>query len=174
MKQVVYFLSGAAVGSLVTWFAVKKHYERKADKEIAEMQLFYEETDDGESIESLSDEVPEFTEEEKAEYREELEEEDYIQYDDFPKEERAEKPYVIDPQTYSEDFHGFDKCVLVYWRGNNVLLTDEQEVMDIESTVGAESLEHFGEYESDTVFVRNERFGCDFEVLLEEGSYGEE
>lgn len=172
MKQVLYFSLGAAIGSLVTWLCVKGHYEKKADEEIRSMREEYED-DMHKMTEQLVDLYSGEDKDIEKEPEDEIVEEDYIIHDDFPREERAEKPYVIGPDVYSEDYHGFDKCVLVYWRGNDTLLTDEQEIMDIETTISREALEHFGEYESGTVFVRNERLGCDFEVLLEEGSWAE-
>lgn len=167
MKQVLYFSLGAAIGSLVTWLCVKGHYEKKADEEIRSMREEYED-----DMHKLTEQVVDIYSGEDEDEPED-EDEDYIIHDDFPREERADKPYVIGPDVYSEDFHGFDKCVLVYWRGNDMLLTDEQEIMDIETTISREALEHFGEHESGTVFVRNERLGCDFEVLLEEGSWAD-
>ena len=176
MKQVLYFSIGAAIGSLVTWLCVKGHYEKKADEEIRSMREEYED-DMHKMTEQLVDlysgEEDESEDEDEPCENGPEEDEDYIIHDDFPREERADKPYVIGPDVYSEDYHGFDKCVLVYWRGNDTLLTDEQEMMDIETTITREALEHFGEYESGTVFVRNERLGCDFEVLLEEGSWAD-
>lgn len=180
MKQVLYFSLGAIVGSGVTLLCVRKHYAKKADAEISAIKEAYGASE----AEVCEDSCKENFEEVKEEYEkiiykngyngEDDAEDSYIIHDEYPREERASKPYVIGPDLYSEDFHGFDKCVLVYWRGNDMLLTDEQEIMDIETTIGRSSLEHFGEYESDTVFVRNERLGCDFEVLLEEGSYAED
>lgn len=43
LKSVLIFISGAAAGSLVTWFSVKKIYELKADMEIEEVKRVYEE-----------------------------------------------------------------------------------------------------------------------------------
>lgn len=176
MKQVLYFSLGVIVGSGVTLLCVRKHYAKKADAEISAIKEAYG-APEAEVCEDTFEEVKEEYEKiiDENGYNEEDDAEDsYIIHDEYPREERASKPYVIGPDLYSEDFHGFDKCVLVYWRGNDMLLTDEQEVADIETYIGRSSLEHFGEYESDTVFVRNERLGCDFEVLLEEGSYAED
>ena len=173
MKQVLYFSLGAIVGSGVTLLCVRKHYAKKADAEISAIKEAYSgDGDEEKTYEEVKEEYEKIIDE--NEYNEDDAEDSYIIHDEYPREERATKPYVIGPDLYSEDFHGFDKCVLVYWRGNDMLLTDEQEIMDIETTIGRSSLEHFGEYESDTVFVRNERMGCDFEVLLEEGSYAED
>lgn len=177
MKQVLYFSLGVIVGSGVTLLCVRKHYAKKADAEISAIKEAYGASEVCEVCEDTFEEVKEEYEKiiDENGYNEEDDAEDsYIIHDEYPREDRASKPYVIGPDLYSEDFHGFDKCVLVYWRGNDMLLTDEQEIMDIEATIGRSSLEHFGEYESDTVFVRNERMGCDFEVLLEEGSYAED
>ena len=44
-------------------------------------------------------------------------------------------------------------------------------VDDIEETVGIDSLTHFGEYEDDSVFVRNDERKCDYEILLDDRDY---
>ncbi len=44
-------------------------------------------------------------------------------------------------------------------------------VDDIEETVGIDSLTHFGEYEDDSVFVRNDERKCDYEILLDHRDY---
>ena len=33
--------------------------------------------------------------------------------------------------------------------------------------------DHFGEYEDDSVFVRNNRLKCDYEILRDEGEYSD-
>ena len=42
---------------------------------------------------------------------------------------------------------------------------------DVENTIGIDSLNHFGEYEEDSVFVRNDIKKCDYEILLDESNY---
>ena len=37
--------------------------------------------------------------------------------------------------------------------------------------VGLDSLTHFGEYEDDSVFVRNDVMKCDYEILLDHRNY---
>ena len=55
------------------------------------------------------------------------------------------------------------------------MLTDENDeiIEDVEETVGFESLNHFGEYEDDSVFVRNDARKCDYEILLDQRTYSE-
>lgn len=188
MKQLLYFSGGVIVGGIIACYITKRYYERVAEEEIASvMELVadikekYEgnkevnksKDEDKKTVEKIISKEMYRTSEQYTRDHDEGDEKVLI-YDDYPREDRAVKPYVIDGDTFSEDFHGFDKCVLVYWSGNDVLLTEEHEPMDIETTIGRSSLEHFGEEEAYTIFVRNERLGTDFEVLLEEASYAEE
>lgn len=39
--------------------------------------------------------------------------------------------------------------------------------------LGIDSLNHFGEYEDDSVFVRNDARKCDYEILLDQRTYSE-
>ena len=43
----------------------------------------------------------------------------------------------------------------------------------MEEMVGFESLNHFGEYEDDSVFVRNDAKKCDYEILLDQKLYSD-
>ena len=47
------------------------------------------------------------------------------------------------------------------------------KIEDVDDVVGMESLTHFGEYEDDSVFVRNDRLRCDYEILMDERTYSE-
>ena len=66
-----------------------------------------------------------------------------------------------------------DPLSLTYYADQ--VLTDEnnEEVDDVEEIVGEESLTHFGEYEDDSVFVRNDRLKCDYEILLDQRNYSD-
>ena len=46
-------------------------------------------------------------------------------------------------------------------------------INDVEGIVGIDSLTRFGEYEADSVFVRNERLKGDYEILLSLRRYSE-
>lgn len=82
------------------------------------------------------------------------------------------KPYVISPEEFGE-FEEYEKISLTYYADQ--VLTDEnnEEVDDVEEIVGEESLTHFGEYEDDSVFVRNDRLKCDYEILLDQRNYSD-
>ena len=77
---------------------------------------------------------------------------------------------MISPEEFGE-FEEYEKISLTYYADQ--VLTDEndEEVDNVEECVGVESLNHFGDYEDDSVFVRNDRLKCDYEILLDQRNY---
>ena len=186
MKQLLCFSLGAAVGGLLGYCLTKRYYENLIDDEIDAAVASYEraaEDRDEERYQRAKEAMKEYgipggnynnverlDLEERTDVDEELEVKDV---NPFPGE-KVDYPYIITPEAYHEEFTDVvDKETLTYYAGNNVLVTDEDEVLEIEDIIGSDSLEHFGEYESDTVFVRNERLGTDYEVIYMEGDYSD-
>ena len=59
----------------------------------------------------------------------------------------------------------YEKETLIYYAGNDYLVNeDEDEAYEISIYIGREPLEHFGDEEEDTVYVRNERLKTDYEI----------
>lgn len=82
------------------------------------------------------------------------------------------KPYVISPDEFGEN-EDYDTISLTYY-ADQVLVDDGgDKIEDVDDVVGMESLTHFGEYEDDSVFVRNDRLRCDYEILMDERTYSE-
>ena len=83
-----------------------------------------------------------------------------------------DKPYVIPPEEFA-DFDDYERITLMYFADE--VLTDEnfELVEDVDDVVGLESLEHFGEYEDDSVHVRNDRLKCDYEILYDPRDYAD-
>lgn len=88
--------------------------------------------------------------------------------------EAKKGPYVISPDEFGED-QEYEQISLIYY-ADNTLADDENIVMDeeeIERTVGMDSLTRFGEYEPDSVFVRNDELKTEYEILLDQRPYFE-
>lgn len=85
--------------------------------------------------------------------------------------ETVRVPYVISPEDFNE-LEGFTPVSLTYFADE--VLADERGVVveDPEELIG-DGLQHFGEYEEDSVFVRNELLKCDYEILRDLGTYEE-
>lgn len=89
--------------------------------------------------------------------------------EDFSDKETIEAPYVISPEEFGE--YGYETVSLTYY-ADGVLTDDNDEpIDDINEIIGIESLNHFGEYEDDIVYVRNDARKSDYEVLKDLNNY---
>lgn len=164
-KIVIAFLAGLGLG----YYFTKRHYE--------EQMLYY-----GEPVVEESEEInDEPVEVEQAPWRREkpdifeyaakIKEAKYAVDNDVIKEEEggvesmdSEKPYVISPEEFGEDDE-FETESLFY-HADGVLTDSRLNVIEnVDEIVGIDSLNHFGEYEDDSVFVRNETLHVDYEIL---------
>lgn len=88
-------------------------------------------------------------------------------------EEITVEPHVISPDEFEED-NGYEKVNLSYYADE--VLTDDYDnpIKDLAYMIGSrEPFQHFDEYEDDTVFVRNDRIKCDFEITKDLRTYDE-
>lgn len=179
----VIFVMGAAVGSVATWQYTKRKYEQIAQEEIDSVkEVFSKRESDSEIKVEVSDSQPAKVEKvaEKpdiSEYAARLEKEGYTNYSGIRsrKEEQMpmeEEPYVISPEEFGE-FEEYEKISLSYYADQVLADENDELIEDVEGVVGMESLTHFGEYEDDSVFVRNDRLKCDYEILLDQRTYSE-
>lgn len=83
-------------------------------------------------------------------------------------------PYLLEEDEYYSD-RKFEKRVVTYFPDDEVFMYDDETVEDNGMMmIGAENLEHFGEFDNpEEIFVRNDEYGIDFNVILEEGSYAD-
>lgn len=84
----------------------------------------------------------------------------------YPRDDLAEKPYVITGDQFLNEQPFFDKITLEYYDDGVLAEALSEEIVDdLDRMIGNESLDRFGEYEEDVVYVRNERFRADYEVI---------
>lgn len=87
----------------------------------------------------------------------------------------ADKPYIIKPNEFGEQ--DYDEVTLVYYADGKFASYDTGDLMDefeIEDAIGdIDPSVHFGDYEEDSVFIRNDERGIDYEVLRDEDPYEE-
>lgn len=182
MKRTIFntllFIAGAATGSVVTWKLIETKYARIAQEEIDSVKEAFARDRDNSVNDNTSSKADEAEETEEPDPGEE----DYEEYVEtvtslgYIHEEggamMGDKPYVIHPTEFGEkDDYGTE--TLVYF-SDSVLADDmDHRIEDVEAMVGVESLTHFGEYEEDSVHVRNDRLKMDFEILRDERFYAD-
>ena len=181
----VMFVLGAAVGSVATWQYTKKKYERIAQEEIDSVKEIFSKRESAAEVEIVTpepqtakvgkpEEKPDITE-----YAARLEREGYTNYSNVSAGEKKEeqeamemKPYVISPEEFGE-FEDYERISLSYYADQILADEDDEKVEDVDNVVGLESLTHVGEFEDDSVFVRNDRLKCDYEILLDQRTYSD-
>ena len=172
LKDLFIFATGAAIGSAVTWRLVKSKYEQIANDEIREMRDFYcNREEDQVSIDEDVEE--EFDDSDKETYEDIVDSSGYRNYSNKKEKEEkdVDKPYVITPDEF--DSEGYDVISLIYF--DDGVLTDEQYnvIDDVEGLIGEDPSSHFGEYEDDSVFVRDDEKKIDYEILADSRNFSD-
>lgn len=179
----LFFISGAAVASFITYKLVEKKFKDLADEEIESVREVYERkikklnpdenekeknkqkgitakiliTDDETKINPYSSLVNDLGYSNNKKEEEDMAEENNIE--------------VIPPEDFGE--YGFKCESLTYYKDRVLTFDNDEKITNIEKYVGPDALNTFGEYEDDSVFVRNHGMKTDFEILLDSRRYSE-
>lgn len=118
----------------------------------------------------ILDELQRRDEESEQAYRDVIKE---LGYDDNNREveEDMKEPYVIPPEEFGEC--GYAIVSLTMYTDGLVANEKNKLIRNVDELIGEDSLTHFGEYEEDSVFVRNDRRKIDYEILKDYRTYEE-
>ena len=191
MKNLLCFVAGATIGSVVTWKLIEKKYKDLADEEIESV------------IETFKNRKPRITKDEvketvekvinkwkepketvedivaaegySIENEEEIDEDDESNYTvNVDNDIEVVNPYVITPEQFGE-YNEYGTKTLTYYSDN--VLTDEIDnpitSEEMVTMIGPDALDHFGEYEDDSVYIRDEMNEMDYEILKSEKKFSE-
>ena len=189
-KYLLAVIGGIGIGAVGTYFAVNKmlkdKYEKERDEEVSELKdLYLSKCRKQDEIKKLTDEKEKMmgvinangyskVEVEAPVVEEEPEDNEEIDTDGEAPVEYPDEPYVITPNQFVHEKRYYDKITLLYYEGDGTLVSETDDyVEDINSAIGEESLNHFGEWEQDAVYVRNDKLSIDYEVILQHSAYGD-
>lgn len=164
---VVGVITGAA-GSLLYF---KKYYENIAQEEIDSVKETYKAKYDpnATSEQEKNEEATSKSNEKKSDsdiYSSILSQEKYVKRG----KASSDEPYIIPPENFGE-LDDYEEVSLIYY-SDGVLTDDMDEVIENPGDIVVENFEtHFGEYEDDSVFVRNDILKCDYEILKDDRSF---
>ena len=182
MKGLLIFAAGLAVGAVAGAVIVKNKVLADAKAEIDEVREYYRE-----SRGQKDEHVEEVKEVEKKEY--ELKD---IQVKDEPKTGLTnysqitkmymskdeyqtpmyDDPFVIDPSEFGENPE-YDTETLTYF-ADGVLVDDVDDVIEEpDIVVGLENLKVFEEFGATTVYVRNDIYKTDYEIIRDDWNYSD-
>ena len=199
MNKFLYFILGAGVGSVCTYFGVKKYFEARADAEIEEMRLWCRDKINQQAEQTESEKTSKSPLADVIEGRKSVDEEmkeayetvrhNYGQYFkplNAPPTDPGEKEpdpyddkdcnailgvYLIAPEEFGQ-IDGYSECSLTYYAADKVLVDEDDDPVDnISYAIGETFIDHFGDYQPDVVHVRNENTKTDYEITRDERSY---
>ena len=189
LRESLFFISGAAIASFVTYKVVEKKFKEIADEEIASVKEMMKPK--LERLRQLEQEkASEIVLEEKVitdknELAKLVEKAEKINtygklvtdlgYSDNKEEEKESMGNynieIIPPEDFGE--YGYKCESLTYYADKVLTFDDDERITNIEKIVGPSALNTFGEYEDDSVFVRNHDSKTDFEILLDNRRYSD-
>lgn len=198
ITNILAFAVGAAIGSAVTWKVLKTKYDKIVQEEIDSVKEIFstnfidsQETDD-EDMEQPEDEPDERNiittrQINWADYEDlDVDDDEFDEDPDYLSAKYADiiedyidtkggvamgsKPYVISPYDYGtlDDYHQIE---LTYYADDILEDSDGEIVTDAEEIIGDYALRSFGDYEPDSVHVRNDMLRTDFEILRDPRTY---
>ena len=190
--SVLSFMTGAAIGSAITWKIAKTKYERIAQEEIDSVKEVFSRRKHSEEeceADSTSDEMPTDydvvvknlnSKPDIMEYASKLNKMGYTgsveesEEESEVEEDMRDKPYVISADEFDE-IEEYEVETLTYYADG--VLTDwyNEIIEDVEDVVGLDALENFDKYaaDGDTVFVRNDSRECDYEIQRDTRNYAD-
>lgn len=185
IKYFITFVLGAAAGSVAAWAILKPKYERAKDEEVEEVREYYTEKysntlDKMSKLNKVAREAVAYkkmvtdlgySSDSDEEYQEENEIEQEGGSGTLTFNPTDEVPQVITPEEFAADDEYQAETLTLYSDG---VLTDDFDnpIEDVPAMVG-DALDHFGEYEDDSVFVRNDRYKCNYEILKDDRTFDE-
>lgn len=187
LSSVIIFCGGVFIGGFLTWDFFKTKYEKIADEEIASVKETFEHReprpDKNYNVEEVfkdNDAYINVAPGVAERIIQIIDSNGYRNYSNTAIETdkkggtadmELKQPYVITPEQY-EDNVDYTKVSLT-WYSDEVLEDDWGNVLDPDDVIGSEALKTFGQYEKDSVFVRDDDEQIDYEVLLDTRSYKE-
>ena len=173
------FAVGAAIGSAVTYKYLKTKYDDILNEELESMREYYAEKYDDKDDDDAEEEQEVETEPVESDVMNDIrrsyaaiaKSSGYIDSAAAQKIEDVDKPYAIDADDYGE-YEDYELVNLTYF-SDKILADDNGEIIDgVDDVVGANFYDLFPDDE-DTLFIRNDKIMCDFEILKEYRTYDE-
>lgn len=178
---------GAGLGAFATWYFVKKKYELIAQEEIdsvkeAFSRHYKKDLDTPYDEDNASSECDSLTMKKTEPEHNYTHYESIIKQNNYTNDENevcepmyepmTDRPYVISPDEFG-DIDEYETISLTYYLDGILTDDDDVPIEDADDVIGLESLNHFGEFEDDSVFVRNDTLKSDYEILLDQRNYSD-
>ena len=185
MKGLLIFAAGLAVGAVAGAVIIKNKVLADAKAEIDEVREYYRESrgvkeveEVKEKVEETIDHIQDLIKEHETKPQTEKEHTNYSQItkmymseDEF-QTPMYDDPFVIDPSEFGE-IPEYDTETLTYF-ADGVLVDDVDDVIEEpDIVVGLENLKVFEEFGATSVYVRNDIYRTDYEIIRDDWNYSD-
>lgn len=169
-KSIAAFVLGAGVGAFVTWKLIDKKYRQMADEEIDSVKEVFSkkkaamqnEVDKAHEYKKLVEQYQTESKQTEEVVVSEVELADDEKIGDFIR--------VITPDEFGDSV-GYDTENLTYYLDKVLAYENDDIVEDYGELIGEDWKGRFGEYENNTVYVRNAILHIDYEIVQDPRKY---
>ena len=197
MHKALYFAFGVAVGAGASWYFWKEYHRKRADEEIQSVKEAFA-SKKAEEVKSEKKEVQMTVDLEadsvayekdrqsklqdyramvrESGYRSRTSPKDLLEDDpnEPPPGDNVTKPYVIRPEEF-DTLDNYDAVCYTYYADGVLVDEDEDplEIPEIATAIGLDFASHFGDYDEDSVHIRNDLRHIDYEIVRDLRKYGD-
>ena len=197
LHKALYFAFGVAVGAGASWYFWKEYHRKRADEEIQSVKEAFA-SKKAEEVKSEKKEVQmtvdlaadsvAYEKERQSKlqdyramvresgYRSRTSPKDLLEDDpnEPPPGDNVTKPYVIRPEEF-DTLDNYDAVCYTYYADGALVDEDEDplEIPEIATAIGLDFASHFGDYDEDSVHIRNDLRHIDYEIVRDLRKYGD-
>ena len=197
MHKALYFAFGVAVGAGASWYFWKEYHRKRANEEIQSVKEAFasKKAEEGKSekkevqmtVDLTADSVA-YEKERKSKlqdyramvresgYRSRTSPKDLLEDDpnEPPPGDNVTKPYVIRPEEF-DTLDNYDAVCYTYYADGVLVDEDEDplEIPEIATAIGLDFASHFGDYDEDSIHIRNDLRHIDYEIVRDLRKYGD-
>ena len=197
MHKALYFAFGVAAGAGASWYFWKEYHRKRADEEIQSVKEAFasKKAEEGKSekkevqmtVDLAADSVAYEKERQsklqdyramvrESGYRSRTSPKDLLEDDpnEPPPGDNVTKPYVIRPEEF-DTLDNYDAVCYTYYADGVLVDEDEDplEIPEIAMAIGLDFASHFGDYDEDSIHIRNDLRHIDYEIVRDLRKYGD-
>ena len=161
------FVCGAIAGAVCIHFIEKNRHE----EELESVKETYR-ANAGKTVVHMPEEEKPSEKVEAPEEKEKIKKNVFTEYRDLTNQYKSARPrkdiYPITPDEFGDE--DYDQVTYYYYNDGIVANEDGERIIDLEEKIG-DGLDHIGEYEADSAYMRNDNLETDYEILSTDEKY---
>lgn len=171
IKNMLIFTVGLAVGGLACWKFLDAKFEKRYEKEVEESKERFK----AYLLKDIQPIIDNDNDRKKAEAEAVISAPVAVKKVNYnAKSGNKAYRYVIDPNDLGEyEKEGYSTVSYTHYSDNVLLDEMNDPVTDIDDFVGSDYKSHLGEYEDDSVCIRNDKYKMDIQIIFDSRRYAD-